>query len=95
LDHRAKFVIDAFGASCTGAALLVIVAAKFAEGAWIVLLVLPAAILLLRAIKAAYQQETRLLQGAGPLTVSDVRSPVVLVPVEDARRGRAASRRRG
>jgi hypothetical protein len=42
-----------WGASATGVALVVIVAAKFTEGAWITVLVIPGVVVLLRSIKGA------------------------------------------
>jgi hypothetical protein len=78
----AKLAINAFGAICTGIALAILIAAKFVEGAWVVLLTVPAMVALLRGVKGAYLREARLLQGAGPLSTADARAPLVLVPID-------------
>ena len=49
-SHHTHFWINTVGALTTGAALIVIVVAKFDEGAWITLLAIPATIALLRSI---------------------------------------------
>jgi amino acid transporter len=49
--HRARLAINAVGAATTGIALAIIIVAKFAEGAWITLLVIPCVILLLKLVK--------------------------------------------
>jgi len=54
--HRVvwKLWVNGVGAAVTGIALAVIVVAKFAEGAWITLLAIPAVIALLKSIRAYY-----------------------------------------
>jgi hypothetical protein len=45
---RARLWINGLGAIATGTALAIILAAKFIEGAWLTLLVIPLTLLLLR-----------------------------------------------
>jgi hypothetical protein len=75
--------INALGAVCTGIALLVIVAAKFTEGAWITILVIPAVILLLKSIKHYYQEVAAHVREEGPLRLSGTSAPLVLVAAEN------------
>jgi amino acid transporter len=79
---RARLAINAAGAAATGAALAIIVVAKFAAGAWITLLVIPAAILLLTRIKRYYVRLERRLETARPLDLRGIEPPVVLVLAE-------------
>src|SRR5438034_6070 len=57
---RTKLVINAIGAAATSVALVIIVVAKFAEGAWIILLVGPGAVWLFWKIKRHYEFVPRL-----------------------------------
>jgi amino acid transporter len=77
-----RLAINGFGALATGGALLVIIAAKFIEGAWITIALIPATILLLKAIKHQYKREERVLYDPGAVDLSHHEAPVVLVPME-------------
>ncbi|MEZ2224037.1 APC family permease [Rhizobium sp. RCC_161_2] len=52
--HPAKLLTNAVGAASTGVALIVILTAKFTEGALITLIAIPVTIILLKAIKGYY-----------------------------------------
>lgn len=80
--HRAQLAINATGAVATGAALAIIVAAKFTEGAWITLLVIPLVLALLHAIRRYYDALAGQLRDASPLDVRDTQPPIVLVTME-------------
>lgn len=73
--------VNALGALATGIALLVIIAAKFAEGAWITVLVIPAVILLLKTIHRYYERLDAGLRDDGPIDLANVEAPVALVIV--------------
>jgi amino acid transporter len=79
---RVSLAINGLGAVTTALALGVIVAAKFAEGAWITLLVIPGVIILLRAIKSYYRRLDAQLRDEGPLELDRGKAPVVLVATE-------------
>ncbi len=74
--------VNAAGAAATGAALAVIVAAKFLEGAWLTLLALPALLVLFKAVKHHYERLAERVEAHRPLDLRDVRPPVVVVPTE-------------
>ena len=82
--HRAKLAINAGGAVATGLALAIILIAKFAEGAWLTVLVIPCTLLLLRAVRRYYDEvDAQLLSGAHrTLNVGGHGSPAVLVPIQ-------------
>ncbi|HEY0180071.1 MAG TPA: APC family permease [Dokdonella sp.] len=80
--HRVRAAINATGATTTALALAVIVVAKFAEGAWITVLVLPCVIGLLLAIRSYYAEVERLFRGLAPLALEGAQPPVVLVAIE-------------
>jgi amino acid transporter len=53
--YRSKLVFNAVGAAITSAALVIIIVAKFKEGAWLTVIVMPGAVLLLRRIGQRYK----------------------------------------
>ncbi|MBV9735211.1 MAG: APC family permease [Acidisphaera sp.] len=81
---RAKLVINGLGAVATGLALAVILAAKFLEGAWLTVLVVPCTIALLRAVRRYYDGIDRQILRDRHRRI-DLRRhtpPVVLVPIK-------------
>jgi amino acid transporter len=79
---RLHLGINAVGATTTAIALGVIVVAKFAEGAWITILVIPLVIWLLKAIHGYYVRVDAELRDPTPLELGDLEPPVVLVTTE-------------
>ena len=80
--HRLHLTVNLTGAVSTAVALAVVAVAKFAEGAWITVLVIPATILLLKAIRRYYDDLGSKLRQPGPLDLSGLKPPVILVAVE-------------
>ncbi|MDB5957809.1 APC family permease [Ramlibacter sp.] len=75
--------INGVGAVTTGVALLVIVVAKFAEGAWITMLVIPLVIVLLKSIRRYYLRVEQKVHDPTPLSLDSAKPPIVLVAIED------------
>ena len=84
--NAGRLAINAVGAVTTTVALLVIVAAKFLEGAWIVLLAIPAIIGVLLAIHRYYRRIDQAMAPAGPFALDDTDRPTVLVAYEERNR---------
>ena len=83
---RRRLAINAVGAATTILALAVIVAAKFAEGAWIVVLAIPLTIGVLIAIRRYYDRLARRLAPTGDFDVDETAPPTVLVAYEERSR---------
>ncbi len=81
-ELKVHLVVNAAGAITTGTALIVIVAAKFTQGAWITLLVLPIVIVLLKAIRTYYDELAAQLRDPTPLDLTGLSSPIVIVAFE-------------
>jgi amino acid transporter len=56
--YRTKLALNAIGATITFVVLMIIIVAKFREGAWLTVIVAPAAVLLLRRIHQHYRRIT-------------------------------------
>ncbi len=77
--HGASMAINAVGAVSTGLVLLVVLATKFADGAWIVLLLIPALTWLFVTVRRHYAGVARRTECRLPLDLTAVRPPVVVV----------------
>ncbi len=81
---RGRLWINGVGALATGAALAIILVAKFSEGAWLTLVVIPLALLLLKLIRRYYGDLDRQVL-AGSRRGMDLQNhapPAVVVPLE-------------
>ncbi|WP_246694154.1 APC family permease [Mesorhizobium sp. M2E.F.Ca.ET.209.01.1.1] len=77
--HRMHLAVNALGGAITALALVVIVIAKFREGAWITVIVIPLVIVLLRLVRRYYDHLEAGLREPGELSLSNTQPPVVLV----------------
>lgn len=77
-----SLVLNATGAVATGIALVVVVAAKFTEGAWLTLLVMPLLILLFRRTHNHYHKVELEVASDRPINLEHLEKPVVVVPIK-------------
>lgn len=80
-QSHAPMLINLVGAIATGAAVVVVTVAKFAEGAWITVILIPALVYLFRRVKGHYEGVRREVEIDAPLNILDLQSPVVVVPI--------------
>jgi amino acid transporter len=76
-------LVNGLGASATAVTLLVVLVAKFAEGAWVTLVLVPGMLLVFVAVRRHYQAVARAVAQPAPLDVSGLQAPIVVVPVRD------------
>jgi hypothetical protein len=74
--------VNGVGAVATGAALVIILTAKFVEGAWITVLAVPAILIVFRLVHRYYANLNAQTCADGPLDLSHNQTPVVLVPTK-------------
>jgi amino acid transporter len=79
-----SILINGLGALATGTTTIVIVVAKFAAGAWVVVLLLPAAVVFMQRVHRHYERvaEETVLPGRVIPDAEELAPPIVLVPVE-------------
>jgi hypothetical protein len=77
-------VVNAIGALATGITLMVIVVAKFTEGAWVVVVLLPTLLVFMGRVRRHYEltDEEVALKGGVVLSAENLAPPIVLVPVD-------------
>ncbi|WP_375397998.1 APC family permease [uncultured Sphingomonas sp.] len=84
--NAGRLAINALGAVTTAVALGVILAAKFVEGAWIVVLAVPAIMALLVAIHLYYTRLSERMAARQPFSIDETDAPTVLVTYEERNR---------
>ena len=79
---RCSMILNSIGATATAGTLIVITISKFMEGAWLVLLVIPPLLYGFTRIRRAQAEVNRELEDQGPLDVSNLFDPIVVVPLK-------------
>jgi hypothetical protein len=80
--NRTRLAINGTGAAATGCALAVILAAKFVEGAWITVLVVPCVLALLKSIKRYYDLLDAQLRDDSPVDLQGLQPPIAVMPLQ-------------
>ena len=79
---RGRMFVNGFGALATGITTLVVLVAKFVEGAWITMVLVILMILMMRAVHRHYLRVTRETALDRPIQPADLVEPIVIVPVD-------------
>src|SRR5438045_3318949 len=75
-----KRILNLTGAIATGATLLVVVASKFTDGAWLTVVIIPLLVLFFRFVRAHEERIDRETDVSGPLQLEHPPPPIVVVP---------------
>lgn len=73
--------INGLGAVATGVTLLVVVIAKFAEGAWVMTLLIPLLLVTFGTVRKHYHTVSLEIAKSTPLNVANIQPPIVIVPM--------------
>lgn len=76
-----SMAINAAGAVCTTIALAIVLVSKFLDGAWVVILLIPALLILFLCVRSHYLSVAREVASTTPLDAKDLEPPVVLLPI--------------
>jgi amino acid transporter len=79
---RVRLIVNGLGAVATGITTLVVLVAKFAQGAWITALLIVVMILLMRTVHRHYVRVNREIDLNRPFIPAEVREPIVVVPMD-------------
>jgi amino acid transporter len=77
---RSMFV-NGLGAIATGATVIVVLVAKFIEGAWVTAVLIPALLLLMMAVKRYFVRVEDEILTQEPLEIAPVKPPLVVLPI--------------
>jgi amino acid transporter len=77
-----RMAMNGLGAFATGITTLVVLVAKFVEGAWITALLVAFMIVAMRAVNRHYRRVNRETDLERPIVAAEVTKPVVVVPID-------------
>jgi len=80
--HFYRMVVNGVGAFATGVTLIVVLVAKFKDGAWITALLVPGLMILMAMIKRHYDGVAQQLAVGRPMDVHNLAEPLVIVPLD-------------
>ncbi len=79
---QTRMVINGIGAIATGITLLVVLTAKFLDGAWVTALLIPLLILAMASTRRHYRRVAREVADPYPLNVVNLQPPLVIIPLD-------------
>jgi amino acid transporter len=79
---RVRMFVNGLGAVATGITTIVVLVTKFVEGAWVTALLIPCLILLMAAVNRHYRRIAQETACHDPLTVTNIRPPIVIIPMD-------------
>lgn len=77
-----SMVVNGIGAVATGLTTLVVLVAKFVEGAWITVLLVPALILMMQAVRRHYARVGEEINTVAPVRTDNLCEPIVVLPID-------------
>jgi hypothetical protein len=78
---RRSIFINGLGSVATATTVMVVTVAKFAAGAWVTVLLIPAIMIVMIAIRRHYRRVEAEVANPAPLDLSNLRAPLVVVPI--------------
>jgi amino acid transporter len=79
---RHSMLFNGVGAVATGITTAVVLVAKFVDGAWITVLLIPALILMMRSVRKHYSRVAKEIGGCGMCHTGNLSETVVLLPID-------------
>jgi amino acid transporter len=79
---RLRMFVNGLGAVATGITTLVVLVAKFVEGAWVTALLIILMIVLMRAVHRHYARVDRETALERPIVPAEVTEPIVILPID-------------
>ena len=77
-----RMLVNGVGAIATGITLLVVLVAKFLDGAWITTLLVPLMIFAMTIVKRHYVRTAQETANPNSLSVQGIKSPIVIIPLD-------------
>src|SRR5258708_30205826 len=74
--------INGLGAVATAITVAVVLIAKFTEGAWITVILIPAMIIMMRVVKSHYDRVAREIAIQTPVVTTHLCPPHVIIPIK-------------
>jgi hypothetical protein len=81
-DARLRMFVNGLGAVATGITAVVVLVAKFVDGAWITALLIILMIVVMRAVNRHYVRVNRETALTRPIAPAELTEPIVIVPID-------------
>jgi amino acid transporter len=78
---RRSIFVNGLGAVATATTVMVVTVAKFVDGAWVTVLLIPSIIIVMMAIRRHYRLVEAEVANPVPLDLTDLQAPLVVVPI--------------
>jgi amino acid transporter len=78
-----SLLVNGVGAAGTGITLLIVLVAKFMEGAWVTVMLVPLLLLTFGAVRRHYSNVAGEIANDAPLDVTNIRPPIVIIPMRE------------
>jgi len=79
---KLRMAVNGLGASATGITTIVVLVTKFVEGAWVTALLIPLLILAMAVVHRHYRHVSEETACPEPLQVTNIRPPIVIIPMD-------------
>jgi len=80
---RRSIIVNGLGAVATGVTVVVVLVAKFAQGAWVTMLLIPGLFVLMGFVRRHYHRVSLEIRSATPLELNDLTPPLVILPIQN------------
>ena len=81
-SYRRYIFVNGVGALATGATVIVVLVAKFIEGAWVTALLIPTLLILMMAVKRYFDRVAIELECTEPFNTEGLSAPLIIVPIQ-------------
>jgi amino acid transporter len=78
-----SILVNGLGAMATGVTVIVVLVAKFVQGAWVTVLLIPGLLVAMAAVRRHYHRVFLETRSVAPLELNDLTPPLVIVPIKN------------
>ena len=78
-----SIIVNGLGAMATGVTVVVVLVAKFVQGAWVTVLLIPLLLVAMAAVRRHYHRVFLETRSVAPLELNDLTPPLVVVPIKN------------
>jgi hypothetical protein len=78
-----SIIVNGLGAVATGVTVLVVLVAKFVQGAWVTMLLIPGLFVVMGFVRRHYHRVSLETRSATPLELNDLTPPLVILPIQN------------
>ena len=78
-----SIIVNGLGAVATGVTVVVVLVAKFVQGAWVTVLLIPLLLVAMAAVRRHYHGVFLETRSVAPLELNDLTPPLVVVPIKN------------